>query len=67
MVNGIHFIKLNQMIHLHKSKNKQFYFIVKAKNGKTLMTSETYKAKKSAVKGIAALIKNVFGFKDHTT
>lgn len=30
-----------------KSKNKQFYFVLKAKNGEVILTSETYKSKQA--------------------
>lgn len=43
------------MIHIKRAKNGQFYFIVKAKNGKTLVTSEQYKRKAGVMKAIASL------------
>lgn len=56
------------MIHIRRSRNKQFYFTVNASNGNVLCTSETYKTKRSCKKGIAsvgkALIKD--DIKDHT-
>jgi len=45
------------MIHIHKSKDDQFYFTVTAKNSKVLVTSEMYKKKPSALKGIYSLIR----------
>lgn len=43
------------MIVIKKSKNGQFYFIVKAINGQILATSETYTRKSNCLKGAAAL------------
>ena len=37
---------------IKKAKNKQFYFILKAGNGETLLTSEYYTTKESCKKGI---------------
>lgn len=45
------------MIKLKQSKDGQWYFIVVAKNGRTLLTSETYKKRISAEKGIRAAVK----------
>lgn len=47
------------MIVIKQSTDKQYYFIVKAANGKVLMTSETYKRRANAMKGIKALKKAV--------
>jgi len=44
------------MIIVHKSKDGQFYFTVTAHNNKVLTTSETYKKKAGAIKGITSLI-----------
>lgn len=44
------------MIEIKRAKNKEYFFIVKARNGKTLVTSETYKRKASAYKAIRAVI-----------
>ena len=50
------------MIQLHKSEDgKQWFYIVKASNGKTLCHSETFKTKASALKSIAALKKAING------
>lgn len=43
---------------IHKSKDKQFYFTVHSKNGYVVATSETYKTKGGAKKGIASIILN---------
>lgn len=40
---------------IKKSKNRQFYFILKARNGKTVIQSETYKTRASCYKAIAAV------------
>jgi uncharacterized protein YegP (UPF0339 family) len=49
------------MLHLHKATDGQFYFTANAKNGKVLVTSETYKAKPSALKGMKVLVKSLSG------
>lgn len=40
---------------IFKAKNRQYYFRLKAKNGKIIAQSEGYMTKASALKGIAAL------------
>lgn len=45
------------MVKILKSKNKQYYYVVIAKNGKVLVSSETMKTKKSCYKGIESLKK----------
>lgn len=59
------------MINIHKSKDGQFYFVVKAKNGEIMCTSETYTRKSNLKKGIAALRKVMLKYYiktiDHTT
>lgn len=40
------------------SKNGKWHFVLKAKNGKTLMQSEMYETKASCLKGIASVRKN---------
>lgn len=47
------------MIHIKRSKNKQFYFTVMAKNGRVLCTSETYKRKHGCLTGINSLVKKL--------
>lgn len=44
------------MIKFKKAKNGQHYFTVQAGNGKTLVTSETYKTRQGAMKGAKALL-----------
>lgn len=44
------------MIVIKKSKNGQFFFVVKSTNGKILATSETYKRKSSCKQGVDALL-----------
>lgn len=43
---------------LYKSKNGEFYFRLKAKNGQNILGSEGYKSKSSAENGIASVQKN---------
>lgn len=43
------------MIVIKRSRNGQFYFVVKATNGRVLVTSETYTRKENVYGGIAAL------------
>jgi uncharacterized protein YegP (UPF0339 family) len=55
----LYYIKKSTMkkIIIKKSRDGQFYFILKARNGETIHTSEMYKRKAGAKKGIAALAK----------
>jgi uncharacterized protein YegP (UPF0339 family) len=58
------------MFNLHRSSDNQFYFTLRARNGRVLMTSETYKRKEKAEKSMDA-IRDMFAFtyvdvKDHT-
>ena len=41
-----------------KAKNGQFFFNLKAGNGETILSSEMYKKKASAMNGIASVQKN---------
>ena len=43
---------------LKTAKNGEFYFNLKAGNGEIILTSETYKAKRGAMNGIASVKKN---------
>lgn len=43
------------MIKLHKSKDNQYYFTVCGKNGKVIVTSETYKTPRNLLRGVKAL------------
>lgn len=43
---------------LKRSSNGQFHFNLLASNGQTIMTSELYKAKESALNGIESVRKN---------
>lgn len=57
------------MIHIYKSLNNQFYYVITARNGKVLLTSETYKQRAGAYTGIAAISKlfnSAVEIKDHT-
>ncbi|HXU32975.1 MAG TPA: YegP family protein [Thermoanaerobaculia bacterium] len=43
---------------LKKSSDGQFRFVLKAGNGEIILTSELYRSRSSAVKGIASVQKN---------
>ena len=43
---------------LGKSENGQFYFVLKAGNGETILQSEQYQSKASALNGIASVQAN---------
>lgn len=43
---------------LKKSSDGQFRFVLKAGNGETILTSELYKAKPSALNGVESVKKN---------
>ncbi|MCF9033917.1 YegP family protein [Acinetobacter nectaris] len=43
---------------ISKAKDGQFHFVLKAGNGEIILTSELYKAKASALKGIESVQKN---------
>lgn len=45
---------------IEKSKDGQFYFVLKARNGQVLVTSETYKRKASCKKAIWSMKDKVF-------
>ena len=45
---------------IHVSKNNQFYFILVARNGEVVATSETYSTKQMCKKGISAVRKALF-------
>lgn len=46
------------MIHIKRSKDKQFYVTVTAANGEVLMQSETLRSKQAAWKNICAVAEN---------
>ena len=46
---------------LKKSKNDKFYFSLLAGNGQTILSSEMYEAKASAVNGIESVMANAAG------
>jgi uncharacterized protein YegP (UPF0339 family) len=48
-------------IKINQAKNKQFYFIVIAKNNKTLLTSETYTTKRNCLKTATSPAFRAFG------
>jgi hypothetical protein len=43
-----------------KSKNKKFYFVLIAKNGEVIATSEMYESKQACKKGIFSVRKTIF-------
>ncbi len=43
---------------IRKSSDDQYWFVLKAGNGETILTSERYKAKASALNGIESVRKN---------
>jgi len=45
------------MIKLHSSKDNQFYFTLCGKNGKVIMTSETYPSQRNRMRGVKAALK----------
>lgn len=49
------------MIVIKKSKDGQFFFEVKARNGQVLVTSETYKRKASCAHGVS-VTRNAIGW-----
>jgi uncharacterized protein YegP (UPF0339 family) len=47
---------------IRRAVNRQFYFVLKARNGEIIATSETYKSKQSCKKGIRSVrINALFG------
>lgn len=44
------------MFKLRKSTDGQFYFVLCAKNQKVILTSETYKRKENAIRGVIAVL-----------
>ncbi|TMI67949.1 MAG: DUF1508 domain-containing protein [Bacteroidetes bacterium] len=49
------------MIVIKKSRNGQYYFIAKSRNGRTLVTSETYKRRDRCRNGATSLTKLLRG------
>ena len=47
-------------IWIMRAENKQYYFTVKARNGKTLATSEMYNSKQACRKGAISLVTHQF-------
>jgi uncharacterized protein YegP (UPF0339 family) len=45
---------------IRKSSDKQWYFILKARNGEIIATSETYKTKQACKKGIRSVKRTSF-------
>ena len=44
---------------IHRSEDRQFYFTLVARNGKVIMTSETYKRKLNSHIGIRAITRGM--------
>jgi len=40
---------------IHRARNKEYFFLLKSKNGKVIATGETYKSKQSVNKAISAI------------
>ena len=49
---------MNGWFELHRSSDKQFYFVLKAGNAEVILTSERYTTRASAENGIASVQKN---------
>ena len=49
--------KLHTMIKLLTSTDGQFYFTLCGKNGKVIMTSETYVSQRNRMRGVKAFIR----------
>lgn len=45
---------------IHQSKDRQFYFVLTARNGEVIATSETYKTRQSCEKGIKSVRRSAF-------
>lgn len=43
-----------------RAKDKKFYFVLTARNGQTLVTSETYDTKQACKKGISSVKRSLF-------
>lgn len=46
--------------HIKRSKDKQFYFVLIARNGQVVLTSETYTRKAACRKSITSLVKQIW-------
>lgn len=46
-------------ISIKKAKDGQLYFVVSARNGKILVTSETYKSRQAAINAIKTLSRGI--------
>lgn len=52
---------MNPRFEIHKSKNKQFYFLLIAKNNKVIATGETYKTKAGCLNSINRIVDIIGG------
>lgn len=51
------------IVEMHRSKDNKFYWIVKAKNGLTLLTSETYNREQSLRKSVERFVECLCDYK----
>lgn len=51
---------------IKKSKDKQFYFVIKSSNGQTIVHSETYTRKENAIEAIELLTNTDYKIEDDT-
>lgn len=52
-------LNYSSMFKLYKSDDKQYYFTVCSANHQPILTSETYKRKENALKGVASVCKSL--------
>tara|TARA_R110000772_G_scaffold17946_1_gene49736 strand:- start:1790 stop:2122 length:333 start_codon:yes stop_codon:yes gene_type:complete len=50
--------KINPQFVIKETKDYQFHFTLKARNGRTILTSETYQTRAGAENGIISVIEN---------
>jgi uncharacterized protein YegP (UPF0339 family) len=48
----------NPKFEIKETKNEEYHFVLKAKNGRTILSSETYVSKQGAEGGIASIVNN---------
>jgi len=44
---------------IHRARNKEYFFLLKSKNGKVIATGETYKSKQSVIKAIDTIFTTI--------
>lgn len=52
---------------IHRSTDRQYYFVLKARNGEKIATSEMYKTKQACKKGISSMKRSLFARVDDLT